>query len=76
MNVRMSGYAGGGRSCAAPADVPSCASGPVGRAGFVARELRDLWRELRDAVRSRRDRSVAPLPGAQTTADCVWRGER
>lgn len=28
-------------------DVPACGTGPAARAGFVARELADLWRELR-----------------------------
>lgn len=28
-------------------DVPACGTGPGARAGFVARELADLWREVR-----------------------------
>jgi hypothetical protein len=28
-------------------DVPVCGTGPTGRARFVARELADLWSELR-----------------------------
>jgi hypothetical protein len=31
--------------------VPDCRSGPIARARFVARELVDVWRELRNRSR-------------------------
>ena len=34
-----------------PDGVPSCDTGPAGRVAFVARELADLWRELRGHAR-------------------------
>lgn len=42
-----------GRAIAVRSDgVPGCDTGPAGRIAFVARELADLWRELRGHPRS------------------------
>ena len=40
--------------------IPGCDTGPVGRVAFVARELADLWRELRG--RTPGDARPAPAP--------------
>jgi hypothetical protein len=51
---------GAGAACGAtPEEVPGCDTGPVGRVAFVARELADLWRELRGHAR----RTPDPDPG-------------
>lgn len=50
MIVRVSGYdRRGAAHCGTAAEVPSCMTGLRGRGRFVARELRDWWRELRIA---------------------------
>jgi hypothetical protein len=42
-----------GAACSGrPDGVPGCGTGPAGRIAFVARELADLWRELRGHARS------------------------
>ena len=46
---------------ACPADrdaVPGCDTGPAGRVAFVARELADLWRELRGHARPTPDPKI------------------
>ena len=51
-----------GAACAArPDGVPGCGPGPAGRVAFVARELADLWRELRGHAR--------PTPDPDTDKD-------
>lgn len=51
-----------GAVCAASGDgVPGCDTGPAGRIAFVARELADLWRELRGHART--------TPGPDTDED-------
>jgi len=41
-----------GREHPAPDVLPSCGTGVLGRARFVAHELSDLWRELQDRRRA------------------------
>jgi hypothetical protein len=38
--------------------VPGCDTGPAGRVAFVARELADLWRELRGHARPAPDPDI------------------
>ncbi|MGN6689100.1 MAG: hypothetical protein ACTHK1_16395 [Actinomycetales bacterium] len=48
-----------------PNGVPSCDTGPAGQVAFVARELADLWRELRGSTTGK----ARPTPDPDTNKD-------
>ena len=57
-------------ACSSSHEVPACDTGPAARWRFVAAELRDVGRELREqAHRSAEERSKHPAAASVTSKD-------